>query len=525
MGVYLNPDNEGFTAAKRSKIYVDKTELIAYTNEVLGTEQRYICVSRPRRFGKSMAANMLCAYYSKENDSRSLFQDLKIAGHCSFEEHLNQHDVLFFNIQQFLSGAADACELVPYLQRVVLNELKEVYEEWIPEGECRLASALTSVFSKDRRKQKGFIIILDEWDCVFREAKENETAQKIYLDFLKDLFKDRTYVKLAYMTGILPIKKYGTHSALNIFDEFSMMDQGVLASYTGFLEDEVKALCGQHAREFENARLWYDGYQFADNIHVYNPKSIVDAVRTGKFKSFWTHTETYEALKVYFNMNYDGLKDSIIAMLGGEKWRINPRTFQNDMTSFQSRDDVLTLLVHLGYLAYEEESKSVFIPNLEIAEEFKNAVEGTAGWERIAEIIVNSEKILEATLRMDERIVAKGIDAVHSENTSILSYHDENSLSCVITLAYFGVQREYILIRELPAGKGFADIVFLPRKGVDKPAFVVELKWDKTAEGAIRQIREKRYCGKLSEYSGKVVLVGINYDRKSKEHQCKIEEL
>ena len=401
MGIYLNPGNEGFATAVRSKIYVDKTKLIAYTNEVLGTEQKYICVSRPRRFGKSMAANMLSAYYSRECDSRNLFSGLAIENDESYKEHLNKHDVLVFNIQQFLSGAGDAGNLVAYMQKKVLEELRQIYGQWIETEEEQLSSALMSIFAKDERSLKGFIIILDEWDCVFRETKDNQKAQKVYLDFLKDLFKDRTYVKLVYMTGILPIKKYGTHSALNIFDEFSMMDQGPLAEFAGFTEGEVKELCTRYNRDFAETQRWYDGYRFADDIHVYNPKSIVDAMRNGKFKSYWTRTETYEALKVYMEMNFDGLKDAIIAMLGGVKCRINPWTFQNDMTSFESKDDVLALLVHLGYLAYGEEQQAVFIPNTEIALEFKNAVEGSKGWEHLADTIRNSEELLEATLNQD----------------------------------------------------------------------------------------------------------------------------
>lgn len=198
--------------------------------------------------------------------------------------------------------------------------------------------------------------------------------------FQRDLLKDRSYVKLAYMTGILPIKKYGTHSALNIFDEFSMTDPKFLAEYVGFTENEVRQLCGDYSMDFEEARKWYDGYVFGENLHIYNPKSIVDSMYNRKFRSYWTRTETYEALKVYIDMNFDGLKDAVISMLGGGKCRINPEKFQNDMTSFADRDDVLTLLVHLGYLAYEEDDQSVFLPNMEIAGEFRNAIEGSKGW-------------------------------------------------------------------------------------------------------------------------------------------------
>lgn len=224
------------------------------------------------------------------------------------------------------------------------------------------------IYSQDKN---GFIFIIDEWDCIFREEPQNMEGQKIYLDFLRDLLKGRTYVKLAYMTGILPIKKYGTHSALNIFDEFSMTEPKQLAEYVGFTEKEVKNLCSFYQMNFEEARQWYDGYLLGEDTHIYNPKSIVDAMFNQKFTSYWTRTETYEALKVYIDMNFDGLKDSVTAMIGGGKCRVNPEKFQNDMTSLGNRDDVLTLLVHLGYLAYDERSREVFIPNMEIEGEFR----------------------------------------------------------------------------------------------------------------------------------------------------------
>lgn len=409
MGLYLNPGNGGFQRALRSKIYVDKTEMISYTNEVLGSEQGYLCVSRPRRFGKSMTANMLCAYYDRDCDSSQIFQSLKISQSPSFKENLNQYDVLFLNMQQILASAGNAELLVSHLQKIVISDLRETYGDIIPVNTSQLSAALTAIYTEESRSKKGFVIIIDEWDCIFRESRENKVAQKAYLDFLKDLLKDRVYVQLAYMTGILPIKKYGTHSALNIFYEFSMTDPKGLASFVGFTEDEVKTLCQNYQMDFEKAQLWYDGYHFARAPHVYNPKSIVDAMLEREFHSYWINTETYEALRIYMDMNYDGLRDAITAMLGGMEQRINPRKFQNDMTSFESRDDVLTLLVHLGYLAYDAQTQTVFIPNLEIKKEFESAVEGANGWETLTSILQSSEALLDATLAKDASAVAAAI--------------------------------------------------------------------------------------------------------------------
>lgn len=376
MGIYLNPENEAFQIAISSEVYVDKSELIAFTNSRLGQEKRFLCVSRPRRFGKTMAANMLCAYYSQECDSKELFRNLKIAKNETFKKHLGQYQVLYFEIQRLLTRAGSSKNLVSYLQETVLKELQYAYPDDMDYSEKHLSSALEKIYAKDKT---GFVFVIDEWDCIFREKKEDREAQKAYLDFLRDLFKGQTYVKLAYMTGILPIKKYGTHSALNIFDEFSMTNPKRLAEYVGFTEREVQNLCKSYNMDFEEAKRWYDGYCFKHEEHVYNPKSIVDAIMEEEFQNYWTRTETYEALKIYIDMNFDRLKEEILTMLCGGRCKINPEKFQNDMTSFESKDDVFTLLVHLGYLAYDERKQEVFIPNLEITGEFENAIEGSKG--------------------------------------------------------------------------------------------------------------------------------------------------
>lgn len=393
MGRYLNPGNEAFKISVSSEIYVDKSNLISFTNKRLGQEKRYICVSRPRRFGKSMTANMLCAYYDKSCNSKDLFHHLNIFQNEKFEQYLNQYDVIFLNIQHFLRKAGSPENLANYIEEKVLAEIRKVYGNLIDETETSLPDALASVFEQKDQSNRGFIFIIDEWDCIFRENKDNKQAHKYYLDFLKDLFKDRTYVKLAYMTGILPIKKYGTHSALNIFDEFSMTSPKHLAQYVGFTEEEVKELCTIYHMNFSEAQRWYDGYQFKNIKHIYNPKSIVDAMIDEEFKSYWNNTETYEALKVYIDMNFDGLKDAIIAMLGNINCQIDIGTFQNDMTNFLGKDDVLTLLIHLGYLAYNETTRTVFIPNEEVREEFLRVIR-TSGWNEVIRAIFHSERLL-----------------------------------------------------------------------------------------------------------------------------------
>lgn len=520
MGIYLNPGNKSFWESIRSQIYVDKSGLIAHTNRCLNTREKFICVSRARRFGKSMTLEMLAAYYSRGCDSASLFEGLKIEQEETFTEYLNQYDVIFLNMQQFLSESS-ADKMTDYLEQEVLEELEEEYGELLKRWDIGLAVALRKIFAKTGRE---FIFLIDEWDCVMREKKEAEEAQRSYLDFLRNLLKDREYVGLVYMTGILPVKKYGSHSALNMFWEYSMTDPSFFEEYTGFTETEVQELCERFEMDFEETSNWYDGYKFQQYQHIYNPKSVVEAMRRHTFSSYWTSTETYEALKIYMDMDFDGLRQDIVQMLGGGRTVVNTLSFQNDMNHFKTKDDVLTLLIYLGYLGYDSETKEAFIPNKEIMGEFENAM-STGGWQEVMCVLKASEKLLKDTLLHDEKSVAAGLDLAHSEVASMLAYNDENSLSCAIGLAYYSARKDYRLMRELPTGRGFADIVFWSLPSVNKPALVVELKYDQTACSAIEQIKDRQYTKALEGYAGEILLVGINYDKKDKTHSCIIEEM
>ena len=524
MGIYLNPGNRAFQESVNSKIYVDKTGLLEFTNSVIETEDKYICVSRPRRFGKSMAVKMLAAYYDRTCDSHSLFDGLKISATGEYEKRMNCSDVICLDISWFRVNAGNAELVVPMLQDAVIRELRERYPGCISQEEKSLPVALAEV-----NEQTGarFVIIIDEWDCLFREDKMDKRSQENYIELLRGLFKGgpaQRFISLAYLTGILPIKKYGTQSALNNFKEYTMVRPKVLAEYVGFTEAEVRQLCQRYDMDFEETRRWYDGYCFSGVPAVYSPNSVVEAMNNREFGNYWTETETYEDLKTYIEMDFDGLKGNIITMLGGGKCRVNTRRFQNDLTEINSRDDVLTLLVHLGYLAYTPEESEVFIPNQEVADEFENAVED-GGWAEIAATLRNSEELLRATLEGNAEIVAERLEEAHMSNASVLAYNNELSLSCVITIAYYSARRYYQMIRELPSGKGFADIAFIPLRHSDYPAMLVELKWDQDAEGAITQIKERKYTGALAEYAdaGKLLLVGISYDKKNKVHHCVIE--
>ncbi len=525
MGLYVNPGNEEFDRATKSKIYVDKTGMISFINQNLNTEHQNICVSRPRRFGKSIAANMLVAYYSRGCNSKELFEKLKIAGDAGFEEHLNKYNVIHLNMQQFLGRTKTIDEMLELLTRKVTRELKREFSD-VTYYEEDLVSVIEEIYSQTH---SFFIFIIDEWDCIFRVKGNDTDAQKIYLNFLRDLLKNQPYCVLAYMTGILPIKKYGEHSALNMFDEYSMTNQRELAEFTGFTEQEVQELCPAYDMPYEKMKQWYDGYDLK-GIQIYNPRSVVMSLLGHDFDSYWTKTETYEALKKYIQMDMYNLKELVTKLIAGSSVAINPDKFQNDMTTFASADDVLTLLVHLGYLTYDFDTRTVHIPNQEVQKEFINCIED-GGWEPVMDAIRKSEELLNATISGDEDTVARIIEHVHQENRSILAYNDENSLACVISLAYYSAKKNYVIYRELVGGKGFADLVFIPRKTTQAPAIVVELKRNQTADAAIDQIKRKEYVQSLKDYRGEVLLVGINYESKDsdgenyKKHFCKIERV
>lgn len=519
MGSYLNAGNEKFYRAINSAIYVDKTELIKYTNKVFNSMQQNICVSRPRRFGKSMAADMLTAYYSRGCDSRALFQGLKIETAKDFLTFLNKYDTISLNIQEFLSQADGIEEVLSLLKKSVLWDILEEYPDFRYFDKENLARTMQDVY---RNTGRPFVVIIDEWDCILREYKLDTKAQERYLDFLRDLLKDKSYIQLAYMTGILPIKKYGTHSALNMFDEFSMLNPGPLAAYVGFTQQEVYELCRQYHMDIEEMKTWYDGYSFEEVGAVYSPRSVISSIQFGKYSNYWNQTETFEALKVYIDMNFDGLRDDVLSMMAGERIPVNVGSFTNDMATFHTEDDVLTLLVHLGYLGYDFVHKNVFIPNYEVQSEYVNAV-SVSDWGEVSKALQNSADLLEAIWNGREEKVAAHIEQAHFE-TSHFQYHDENALSYTISLAMYAARNYYTMVREFPSGKGFADMVFIPRRRFpDKLALVVELKWDKSAEGAIAQIKKQQYVKSLEEYRDKILLVGINYDKHTKKHSCVIE--
>ena len=520
MGTYINIGNAGFQSARNSE-YVDKSGLISIVNKSLFTERRYSCVSRCRRFGKSMAAKMLYAYYDHSCDSRSLFADLQISGDPTFEQHLNKYAAIYLDMTSFVTLYHDE-RIVDKIDAALLEDVSKAYPNVPVKQEDSLMDYLLRVSIE---KGEQFVFIIDEWDAICREFASGTKAMDNYVGWLRRMFKSQDGMRVfacVYMTGILPIKKYDTQSALNNFQEYSMMKPGGMGEYFGFTKDEVNSLAEKHNMELEELAKWYDGYQIGNVSSIFNPNSVMTALMEQWCESYWGRTGATEVITGYIRMNYEGLKDDIIFMLAGGRCKVNPTRFQNDMSIIESKDDVLTVLIHLGYLSYDRNKMECYIPNKEVAGEMENAVEDN-NWKPVVDALKASEQLLQDTLDGDEEAVAQGVDAAHDENTSILSYNNENSLACVLSIAYYYAKNDYVMYRELPTGKGFADIVLIPRKNVVSPAIVLELKYNKDADSAIDQIHRKQYPEKVAPHSDNLLLVGINYDKTTKQHQCKIE--
>ena len=525
MSLYINKGNEGFQRIRNSE-YIDKSGLIAVINSTLFTRNCFSCITRSRRFGKTMAAEMIQAYYDHSCNSRSLFADLEIASHPSFEEHLNKYPVIFIDMGFFVSRHKDKTVL-DELNTEIINDVNSIYPHVPVKEKDDLMQYLIRVSLDTGDK---FIFIIDEWDAILRECghipyDENQTVADKYVDWLRRLFKSEPATQVfagVYMTGILPIKKYKTQSALNNFQEYSMIEPGAMAPFFGFTKEEVKSLAEKHDMDFDELEKWYDGYQIGDEQSMFNPNSVMQAIGRGRCRSFWAGTGSFDAVTSYIAMNFDGLKDDIIFMLGGGRAKVNPTKFQNDLSIVRSKDDVLTVLIHLGYLSFDWRRSECYVPNKEVGDELVNAVEENK-WELVTKSIENSEKLLDATLRGNSEYVARALRAIHSDETSAFSYNDENSLACVLSLAYYYARNDYHIHREYPTGEGYADLVLIPRKNVTSPALVIELKYDKSTKAAISQIKARNYPQAVADYTGDILLVGINYDKDTKQHECQIE--
>ena len=520
MGTYVNPGFQRFLRFKKSNNYVDKSLVIAILNKKLNSEDSFICVSRPRRFGKTMAANMIAAYYSKGCNSHEIFSDLKISKDPSFEEHINKYTVIKLDLNGAATDKGDMTIAQYYNQCVVSELMKEYPDVGLPDG-IKLSKALTTIYEATGDM---FVFIIDEYDLPIRDDKYSSELDD-YISFLVSLFKseETNYtIALAYLTGIMPIIKEKTQSKLNNFKEYTMLNAKDMAPFMGFTEDEVKDLSSKVGMDFEELKRWYDGYDL-EGLEIYSPKSVISAIEDRQCSDYWVETSSYEAVTDYISLDFEGLKEDVISMFTGNRVEVRTSFYRNTM-SFGTKDDVLTYLIHLGYLAYDADTSSCFIPNNEIKDMWAHSMERAKGYKDVFQMIKDSKKLLESTWNGDEEAVAEGVSKAHREACSILEYNNEGSFQSAIHLAYYYAKSYYTIVNELPAGKGFADCAFIPYKP-DVPAIIIELKKDDTVENAIDQIKERKYPEALEKYKANLLLVAISYDSKTKEHSCRIEKV
>ncbi len=522
MGIYLNPNNEGFKRTLAADIYVDKTMLISELNKFIDKGNQYICVSRPRRFGKTIATNMLCAYYSKGCDSREMFSKLKISKAKNYEQYLNKLNFISIDVASEYQNAKNKDSMLDKLT----EKVKKEFVQQFPKADFSLCESIADcMLEVYAATNETFVIILDEYDCLVRNNFGSQLFAQ-YLEFLNGLFKSNTLrpaISLAYITGILPVIRDRVQSKLNNFREYTILDALQLAEFVGFTEKEVKPLCKKYKVDFTRCKSEYDGYT-QNGYEIYNPESVVMCMETKKFGNFWGRTSTYAVITDRLKHNYKGVKEDVIKMIAGEEVKVNVTSYMNTMTDFITKDDVFTYLIHLGYLAYDNVKCTCRIPNFEVRKEWYNAMAAMPDYEKTDEIIKASEELLEQTFLKNADAVAKALNDSHIHVTSNRNYNNENALASAVYIAYVHALNYYNCFKELTTGKGFADLVYVPiNKEVEHPALIFELKHNQSTGNALQQIKNKQYFEALDNYKGNILFVAINYDDE-KMHQCEITE-
>lgn len=511
---YLNQEAPliNFEMLLNSPIHVDKSEIIEILNRHISTVNRYICVTKPRRFGKTLNANMIGAYYTKGYNSHNLFDRLSIADKDSYETHINKHNVIYIDFSRRPIECNNFHDFMQWVKDSLIEDLEEAFS-------CGLKKA-DSIDRLLVRTRQSYIFILDEWDSIFYESFITDGNKIEFLKFLKGILKDQPYVELAYMTGVLPIAKYSSGSELNMFREFNFMNDHVFEKYFGFTEDEVLTLCQKYKGiSYDELKYWYDGYYLSDGRSLFNPRSVNYALLDQICLNYWTETGPMNEIAEYVEHNVEEVREDVVKLVSGIPVEVELQGYSASELQLNTRDEILSAMVVFGFLSYHD--GMLCIPNHELMMKFEKVLSRKSMGE-VQNIVKQSKEMLEATLSGNEKKVAEVLEQIHDREIPFLKYNDENSLSCVITLSYLKAREYYDVHREYKSGKGFVDYMFIP-KNRDYPPIILELKYGGDVKKAIDQIKEKNYMQKIAEYP-ECILVGINYDEK-KHHQCRIEKV
>lgn len=534
MGQFLNNKEpyDKYRTVKNGPYFVDKSEILEELIPALQQEQRFFCITRPRRFGKTIMANMIAAFF-ENTEEESLFDDLYISRYKHYKEQAGRHDVIYIDFSEMPRGCRNYQEYILRIQDGLIRDIEEAYPELEIKSDAAVWDILSHVFDKTGDK---FVFVMDEWDAVFHMSFITERDRENFLLFLKLLLKGKSYVELAYMTGVLPIAKYSDGSELNMFLEYNMATRIRFSEYFGFSDEEVDKLYEKYLQntkkpqiDREGLREWYDGYHTASGQRLYNPRSVVCALSDNQLSNYWVSSGKYDSVFSYVKNNIDDVQEDLVLMFAGEKIPSGIEEYAATAQQLDTKEEIYSAMVVYGLLTYD--NGCVFIPNKELQGSYASMMKKEKSLGYIYRLANISNKMLQATLNKDTDTMAEILQYAHNTETPILSYNNEVELSAIVNLVYLSARDFYRIEREDKAGKGFVDFIFYPVRYEDK-GIILELKVDQTPEEAIKQIKEKdyilRFKGKLGEHRQcpqNILAVGISYDKITKKHTCKIEEL
>lgn len=551
MGFYLNSKKPFllFQEIFFSTYFIDKTDMLkelipyieipenmnSFSGMTRGKGAKYVCITRPRRFGKTVMANMISSYFGKGIDSSAFFNKLHIASHCRFRTHLNKHHVIHIMLNEMPNECTTYAQ---YISRIIKKLLEDLAREF-PDVHIEKGDALWDVFNSIIEYGSGekFIFVLDEWDFIFHRNFITEVDKAAYIDFLSNLLKDQPYVEFVYMTGILPIAKYSSGSELNMFLEYTMVSEEKFSEYFGFTDEEVDLLyeryhCQGFAEEHvtrEGMRIWYDGYHTKSGGRVYNPRSVVVSLTNNNLGNYWTSSGPYDELFYYVRENISAVRDDIAMMVSGIPVVSKVQEYAATSMNLKTRDEIFSAMVVYGFLNYED--GYVSIPNRELMEKFADMLRKESSLGYVYQLAARSDQMLNATKTGDIKKMTEILEMAHNTESPLLYYNNEAELTMIVNMIYLSARDHYQVVREEKSGIGYADFIFYPMKK-DEDCIILELKVDHTADEAIQQIKDRKYALnflKISKsekpYSGRILAVGISYYRNSKKHDCKVEVL
>lgn len=538
MGMYIDSKTAYLLCQNETKkpYFVDKSMMLKELFPLVEEGGECICITRPRRFGKTVMANMISAFFNRSYDSADIFDTLAVANEEGYEKYRNQYSVIHILFNDVMQTCHSYEEYIDRIEKQLLTDLKAAYPEADIERETSVAAALLNILAENETAR--FIFVLDEWDFIFHQSFATDENKKSYLLFLRNLLKDRPYVLLAYMTGILPIAKYSSGSELNMFLEYTMATEEKYSQYFGFTEEEVDLLYDKYCKRTketkhltrEGLKDWYDGYYSKSGRRLYNPRSVVTALKNNNFGNYWTSSGPYDEIYYYIEQNSSAVRDDLVLMAAGNAVPVKIWEYAATSMDLQTKEEIFSAMVVYGFLTYQ--NGKVSIPNRELMDKFSVMLRKEPSLGYVYRLAKESSRMLQATLAGDTETMAEILELVHDTEIPLLSYNNETELTAIVNLVYLAARDTYRVEREDKAGKGYVDFIFYPETDKNADCIILELKVDHTPEEAIRQIKDKKYglkfqgkIGEDSRYSGRILAVGISYDREKKEHRCKVEEL